>query len=104
MNTNQILPVAVFGFNRPGKLARVLNALRPQKIDRLIIFIDGPRTERDSPHVHACRDLAKKVDWTRTDLYFHKSNHGLTGIQENITTVLQDYPKAVFVEDDCLLS
>ncbi len=102
VETNSIIPVAVFGFNRPDKLERVLNALRTQSVDRLIIFVDGPRDQADVALVEQCQYLAKNVGWTNTDLYFKKINHGLAGLKDNINTVLELHRWAVFVEDDCL--
>lgn len=96
------MPVVVFGFNRPQKLRRVLEALRPQKIDRLVIFIDGPRNDADRRTVEACKTLARNVDWVERELYFWEQNHGLGGLADNIGLVLDKYPWAVFVEDDCL--
>lgn len=99
---NNLLPVVVFAFNRPHKLSRVLEALRPQSIDRLIVFIDGERDIADRPLVESCRLLAQAVDWAPLELHFLEHNHGLSGFVENISLVMSLNPWAVFVEDDCL--
>jgi hypothetical protein len=96
------LPVVVFAFNRPRKLSRILQALRTQSIDRLIIFVDGPRNIADHPQVEACRRLARSVDWAPSENHFWENNHGLVGFIEDISLVLDAHPWAVFVEDDCL--
>ncbi len=96
------LPAVVFGFNRPDKLRRILEALRPQHPDRLVIFIDGPRTDQDRPRVEACRSLARQVNWAPTDLHLWEGNRGLTGLTDNLTLAFETYPWAVIVEDDCL--
>jgi len=97
-----LLPVVVFAFNRPRKLRCILEALRPQRVDRLIIFVDGPRHEEDRPLVEACRSLARQVDWAPPELHLWEDNRGLPGFIDHITLVMQAYPWAVFVEDDCL--
>jgi len=96
------LPVVIFAFNRPRKLERILNAMRNQNIDHLLIFVDGPRNDADFPQVNACRLLARAVDWVPRELFILENNHGLWGFVENISQVMEIYPWAVFVEDDCL--
>lgn len=98
------LPCVVFAFNRPDKLRRVLDALRPQGIKRLVIFVDGPRKPEELAQVEACRELARKVDWSNTALHLWEENRGLGGLVDNISLVFETYPQAVFVEDDCLPS
>ena len=97
-----LLPVVVFTFNRPQKLRRILAALSQQNIDRLVLFVDGPRNDADLPQVEACRALARSVDWISPEFHFWEQNHGLVGIIDNISLALQAYSWAVFVEDDCL--
>jgi hypothetical protein len=96
------LPVVVFAFNRPDKLRRILAALSQQNIDRLLVFIDGPRINADLPQVEACRTLARSIRWISPELHFWEQNQGLGGIIENISLALHAYSWAVFVEDDCL--
>lgn len=97
-----IIPCVVFAFNRPTKLTRVLNALQGQDVDRLIVFVDGPRHKKDLTPVEACRQLVKDVGWAEKELYLWDENHGLPGLADNISLVMEKYPAAVIVEDDCL--
>ncbi len=97
-----ILPCVVFAFNRPDKLERVLAALKTQDIDRLIVFVDGPRDDADVELVKRCMDIAKDIDWVDKELHYGMQNRGLPGLSDNISTVLNIYHAAVFVEDDCL--
>jgi hypothetical protein len=96
------IPVVVFAFNRPRKLKRILEALRPQHIDRLVVFIDGPRHSGDLLQVRACQSLARGVDWTQLETYFWEDNRGLKGLIDNISLVMEAFSWAIFVEDDCL--
>ena len=97
-----IVPCVVFAFNRPDKLQRVLTALRDQDINHLIVFVDGPRDDADVELVERCRAIARDIDWVDKELYFGEQNRGLPGLNDNISTVLNMYKAAVFVEDDCL--
>lgn len=102
MESSSIVPCVIFAFNRPHNLKNILDALKPQGLDRLIIFIDGPRTESDVEAVTKCKHLAQNIHWVGKELYQSAKNHGLTALPENIDTVLNKYSAAVFIEDDCL--
>ena len=95
-------PVVVFGFNRPHKLRRILDALRPQGIAQLVVYVDGPRGPHDQAGVAACQALARSVDWVATDLNFLEQNHGSRRLDRHIDHALERYPQAIFLEDDCL--
>ncbi len=97
-----LVPCVVFAFNRPDKLQRVLAAMKTQDIDRLIVFVDGPRDDADVELVERCRTIAREVDWVDRQLHFGEQNRGLPGLSDNISTVMNAYKAAVFVEDDCL--
>lgn len=96
------VPCVVFAFNRPDKLQRILSALKSQDIERLILFVDGPRDERDVDPVEECKRIAEAVNWVDKELHFRDQNRGLPGLGDNIGTVLKAYRWGVFVEDDCL--
>ena len=97
-----IAPCVIFAFNRPYKLERVLAALRTQDIDRLIVFVDGPRDDADVELVEQCRAIARGVNWVDKELHLREQNQGLSALSDNVSTVLNAYKSAVFVEDDCL--
>ncbi len=99
---NKPIPVILFAFNRPDKLERVLEALKPQGVEHLIIFVDGPRNEADMEQVEQCRGIAKQVNWAKTELCFGKENRGSYGLKDNISHVFAKHESAIFVEDDCL--
>jgi hypothetical protein len=99
---SELLPVVVFAFNRPQKLRRIFDALRQQNIDRLVVFIDGPRSLNDQTAVKACQQIANAVDWVEKELHFSEVNFGSRNLHLHIGKVFEHYPAAVFVEDDCL--
>ena len=98
----ELLPVVVFAYNRPHKLRRILAALRPQNIDRLLVFVDGPLAPEDRAMVEACRQLAFSVDWVEKELHFSELNSGSRNLHLNIGKVFEQYPASIFLEDDCL--
>lgn len=100
------LPVVIFAYRRPRQLTRVLQALRPQQIDHLVMYVDGPRTSGGLPdenqRVEACRKLAQGVDWVQTELHIRNTNRGLGGLWDNLVQVFERYPWAIILEEDCL--
>ena len=96
------VPVVLFAFNRPEKLQSVLDALKPQGIQKLIVFVDAARHTADEPMVERCKQMAKAIDWVETELSFGETNRGNYGLKENVSRVLRAYASAIFVEDDCL--
>jgi len=97
-----IVPCVVFAYKRPNKTERVLAALKTQEIDRLVVFVDGPREDVDVGLVEKTRAIAEDVDWVETELHFGEQNRGLPGINDNVSIVLNAYRSAVFVEEDCV--
>ena len=96
------VPCVVFAFNRPDKLSDVLSALRAQKIERLIVFVDGPRNDAEAELVEQCKAIAWEVNWVDKELHFSDENRGLPALSDNMSMVLNLYKSAIFVEDDCL--
>ena len=62
----QTPPVLLIAFNRPDRLARLIDAVRIAAPERVYLAVDGPRPDRpeDVAAVQACRDLVAAVDWT----------------------------------------
>jgi nucleoside-diphosphate-sugar epimerase len=60
---NKKVPCVLFAFNRPEAFAQVVSAVRAQDIDHILVFIDGPRNEKDLKGVEECKSIAKGIDW-----------------------------------------
>ncbi len=86
----------------PTKVGRILAALRQQNIDRLVVFVDGPRTPDDQAMVEACQQISRSVAWVEKELHFSEQNSGSRNLHHNIGKVFEQYPAAIFLEDDCL--
>lgn len=103
------IPILLFAFNRPGHLRRALDSLRQNESAdhaELIIFINGPRNDRDAPLVDAVQHLAEKQRWCRRlKIIRRESNMGCAkSIVEGVTSVCRDSQRVIVVEDDLVLS
>jgi hypothetical protein len=101
-HNNNKIPCVLFAFNRPETFAQVVSAVRAQDVDHILVFIDGPRNEKDLKGVEECKSIAKGIDWVGVDYIIKEKNEGLAGISNNISNVFKSYDSAVFIEDDCL--
>lgn len=102
------LPLAIFAYNRPESLKRLLGSL--QACDgfdeaQVTIFIDGPRSPADQDAVAATRQVAESLarpDWV---IKADTANKGLRrSISLGVTDVCNRFGRAIVLEDDLVLS
>ena len=64
-------------FNRPEPLARLWQTIRAAQPERLFLYQDGPRSERDCEAMEACRKVVAEVDWPcRVERLYQTKNYG----------------------------
>lgn len=106
MNTDnptgcKLAPIAIFAFNRPDSLTRLLDSLSKNKLyaeSPKYIFIDGPRDERDTPQVE---HVAKIAGQHGLNIVRSSRNLGLArNIIGGISRILELYDRVIVVEDD----
>ena len=56
------ISVLILFFNRPQQLSQVFAEVRKARPSRLFLYKDGPRSEKEMPGIHACRDVVAQVD------------------------------------------
>ena len=72
--------IALFAYNRPSHLRRVLISLENYKIDRINIFLDGPRNQDDKIIQKEIRQIIRDHQYNKSidkKIYFSKKNKGL---------------------------
>jgi len=105
----KLSPIAIFAFNRPKHLDRLLTSLEgnPEFLDSpTYIFIDGPRNSTENEKVQAVEVLARSKTWVR-DLHIIKSerNRGLSSsLMSGIDMVLNRHERIIVLEDDLIVS
>jgi hypothetical protein len=107
MTTGRDVPIALFLFNRPETLARVIDALRCVQPRRIFAFADGPRPDRpeDAERCRAARALVERLDWPcEVARDFAETNVGYNArITSGLDQVFQEATEAIVVEDDIVL-
>lgn len=99
-------PIILMAYNRPGHLARVLDALRNQRPEPIFVFADGPKDNDDAQLVNEVRKVLREhINWTTPQIMCHAENLGLgPSIIYAVNTVLSDFDTMVLLEDDCVPS
>jgi len=99
-------PVLVMAFNRPDRLATLVDCLREVEPTRLYLAVDGARPDRDgeAERVQACRDLASAIDWDcEVRTLFQDRNLGCgLGVTTAITWFFGVEERGIILEDDII--
>lgn len=105
-------PVVLFVYKRKEKTERCLKALEENRYVEdtdLIIFSDGFKSKSDEKEVNAVREYItnyqKQSKFHEVKIHESKQNKGLANsIISGVSMVMQEYGKAIIVEDDILTS
>lgn len=109
-NKHSLAPIVVFAFNRLEPLKACVSALlaNTEVADSdLIVFVDGPRAnkEGEKEKVESVREYVKKITGFKSLTYhFSEKNRKLgPSIIAGVTEVINEYGKAIVVEDDLIV-
>lgn len=97
-------PILLIAFNRPDRLLRLIESLRPHTPEKIRVAIDGPRSSvpSDNEAIEATALAVQAIDWT-DDVVVHRHSRNL-GITEAIpwavSWVLGEFTEAIIIEDD----
>ncbi len=102
-------PIVMFTYNRPLHTKRTIESLQKAELANqsdLIVFSDGPGSDKDIEKVARVRDYLGSIGGFRSiQINERKENYGLKrSIIGGITDVLKQYGKTIIVEDDLLFS
>jgi hypothetical protein len=99
-------PVAFLIFNRPDTTARVFEAIRQAKPEKLLVVADGARIDRigEAEKCAATRAIIDRVDWDCEVLKNYSDiNLGCKRrVSSGIDWVFSQVEEAIILEDDCL--
>lgn len=99
------LGIALFTYRRPEHTRKVLESLRANHPEKLYIFQDGLRDEKDREDWQQVSDLIRSVDFTETELFISDTNKGLANsIIEGVNYVFSKHNRVIALEDDIRVS
>lgn len=104
-------PIIVFAFNRPKSLNNTIHSLlqnEEAKDSDLYVFVDGARSNKvgEVEKVQAVQDFVKRiVGFKSIHYFFSENNKGLgNSIIQGVTQVINQYGKAIVLEDDLVFA
>lgn len=103
-----LAPIALFAYNRPQHLRKVLESLQNNKLAEesdLYIFCDGPKTTATAEElakIEAVRVVAAENKWCKTvTIRTQSKNQGLANsIIHGVTEIVSTFQKIIVLEDD----
>jgi hypothetical protein len=100
------VPVLLLGFNRPEKMAQLINALAQNEPRHVLIAVDGPRDSHsnDRELVQQTQASTALVNWNaKIDTRFRNANMGLRdAVVDAVTWATSEYGRVIVLEDDCI--
>lgn len=106
LNRNKIMqkaPIVIFVYKRPEHTEKVLEGLKRNNIQKLYIFADGAKTEKDKLGVAQVRDLINNIDWCETEIIASHHNKGLSeSIFYGYNFIFDKHDRIITIEDDCV--
>jgi hypothetical protein len=99
-----LAPIVIFAFNRPNSLKALIESLQLNALfeeSEKYIFVDGPRNEEDNKKVAEVVAYAKSIT---PNVIEQAINKGLgASIIDGVTSIINQYGRAIVLEDDLRL-
>jgi hypothetical protein len=104
-----LAPIVLFVYNRPEHTQQTINALKANYLadkSELFIFSDGAKNEKASDTVAEVRQLIRTIDgFKKVEVFEAPQNKGLANsVIYGVSKVIEQYGKAIVLEDDLLTS
>lgn len=106
-----LAPIILFAFNRPDALRNTIQSLlqnEEARISDLYIFVDGSRSNKqgEEEKVKEVQEYVKSIEGFRSLHHtFSERNKGLgNSIIAGVNKIINQYGKAIILEDDLILS
>ena len=108
-DTVQLAPIALFAYNRPDHMARVVEGLaknREAAQSKLFVFSDAPKTASAKERVAQVRALARVIDgFSSVEVVEHTTNQGVArSVIQGVGQLVERFGKVIVLEDDLLPS
>ncbi len=103
MKLSSNIGLAIFAYNRPSHLKRVLIALEDYKINKATIFVDGPKNKKDKVCQEEILFMIKTNKKIKFTIFKSNRNKGLSkSLINGITIMSKKFQQIIVLEDDCI--
>jgi len=106
--TRSLAPIVLFAYNRPLHTRKVIESLSRNQLSsesHLIVFLDGPKTQKDTYGVEETFNTVKTfTNFKSLKIYRSEINLGLSrSVVSGINKVLESFEKVIVLEDDIVV-
>ena len=105
MTKNTIdVPVMILFFTRQDTLKKVFDSVKEAKPQKIFLFQDGPRNEKDMEKILECRKVVEDIDWD-CEVYRNYSDKNLGCDKSQVAAFKWAFgivDRLIFLEDDCV--
>ncbi len=99
-------PLLILAYNRPDKVQRLLERLKAQAPQKLMIAVDGPKpgNAADAAKVASVHKVIETIDWTDdVETLLRPVNLGLrVAVTEAVSWAVSAHGQAIVIEEDVL--
>ncbi len=99
-------PLLILAYNRPDKVQRLVDRLRTQAPQKLMIAVDGPKpgNDVDAVRVASVHEVIQTIDWTSDiETLLRPVNLGLrAAVTEAVSWAISAHGQAIVIEEDVL--
>lgn len=104
-----LAPIVLFVFNRPFHTKKTIESLRMNALSaesELFIYSDGPKNKKDEAEVNKVREYLNSINgFKKINIVQGNTNMGLAkSVIAGVTEIIQQFEKAIVIEDDLLFS
>ncbi|MCI8314815.1 MAG: hypothetical protein HFH74_07225 [Lachnospiraceae bacterium] len=100
-----MIGLALFVYIRPEHTKKVLESVKQNGFEKIYIFQDGLKHEKDRKQWETVSELIKNVDFTETEIHISQENKGLANsIISGMDYVFDRHETAIALEDDVILA
>lgn len=101
----RMIGLAFFVYKRPKHTKEVIESIKRNHFEKIYIFQDGLKEEKDKQSWEDVTELIKGIDFTETEIHISKKNKGLANsIIEGMNYVFERHETAIALEDDIVLA
>lgn len=100
-----MIGLAFFVYIRPELTQKVIESIKRNKFQKIYIFQDGLKYEKDRQAWEEVSQLISKIDFADVEIHISENNKGLANsIVEGMTYVFERHEMAIALEDDVVLA
>lgn len=100
-----MIGLAFFVYRRPEHTRKVIESIRRNHFEKIYIFQDGLKQEKDRAEWEEVSALIKGIDFAETELHISERNQGLANsIIAGMNYVFERHEEAIALEDDVVLA